>query len=453
MSDGGLRDFLQKLEDERDAAHQRGEAIVLAARSENRAQLNAQESRDFKQALADKKALSLRVAQTRRELERTGVDNPLLQGIRSKEKAMSSTPNIHVLEKATYQAGDHRCSYVQDLVRVQLGMGDVDASRQRLNRHAQDVAEYRAIDRTDSSAGYFVPPLWLVSQWIKLARPGRAFANTCTIAPLPAGTDNISVPKLLTGTTTAFQSADNTPVSNTDLTDTFVNAPVKTIAGEQDVALQLIDQSPVAFDEVVFQDLTASHAATLDAGVIYADGTNNTITGITNVTGIQTVTVAANNLAASYAAIANAIQLVHTTRFLPPTAIFMHPRRWGWFLSLLDNNQRPLFLPQANGLMNAAGVLENVESQQVVGQVQGVPVITDPNIPITLNGNQDPIFVARMSDLMLWESGIRARVLPQTLGQQLTIALQVYSYLAFASRYPQSFVQILGLTTPSFSGS
>ena len=50
-----------------------------------------------------------------------------------------------------------------------------------------------------------------------------------------------------------------------------------------------------------------------------------------------------------YSAIANAIQTVHTTRFLPPEVIVMHPRRWGWFLSLLDDQQRPLFLPVANG--------------------------------------------------------------------------------------------------------
>ncbi|MGO9103064.1 MAG: hypothetical protein ACLP9Y_27855, partial [Mycobacterium sp.] len=69
---------------------------------------------------------------------------------------------------------------------------------------------------------------------------------------------------------------------------------------------------------------------------------------------------------ARVAVIAGGIQLIHTSRFLPPTAIFMHPRRWGWLLSLLDDNQRPLFIPQANGLFNAAGILERVESQQIV---------------------------------------------------------------------------------------
>ena len=240
------------------------------------------------------------------------------------------------------------------------------------------------------------------------------------------------------------------------MTDTFVTAPVVTIAGEQDVSLQLIDQSPIAFDEVVFEDLTAAHAAVLDQGVIFGTGANQTLTGVHASANIQTITVASQSLVAIYAALANAIQLVHTARFQPPTVIVMHPRRWGWLMSLLDTTQRPLFLPAANGLFNAAGVLEAVESQQVVGQVMGIPVVTDPNIPINFGGgtNQDPVYVMRSSDLMLFESGIRARVLPQTLGQNLTVAIQIYSYCAFsAERYPQSVVEINGLLPPTFSGS
>jgi hypothetical protein len=73
----------------------------------------------------------------------------------------------------------------------------------------------------------------------------------------------------------------------------------------------------------------------------------------------------------------------------------MHPRRWGWFLALLDTQQRPLFLPDANRPWNAAGVLEEVASQQVVGSIQGLPVVTDPNIETNLGtgGDEDPVYV------------------------------------------------------------
>jgi hypothetical protein len=130
----------------------------------------------------------------------------------------------------------------------------------------------------------------------------------------------------------------------------------------------------------------------------------------------------------------------------------MHPRRWGWFLSLLDGQQRPLFLPAANGPMNVAGVLSDVASQQVVGQMHGLPVVTDPNIATTSGGGtEDIIYVLRASDIVLWESGIRARVLPEVKAQNLTVLLQIYNYLAFsAARYPASIVEITGLTAPTF---
>jgi len=178
---------------------------------------------------------------------------------------------------------------------------------------------------------------------------------------------------------------------------------------------------------------------------------------VNNTPGISTVALSgAPTIQTVYSAIANAVQLVHTTRFLPPEAIVMHPVRWGWFLSLLDAQQRPLFLPNANNPFNAAGVLQDVASQQVVGTMHGLPVITDPNItttagPGTPSGNQDIIYVLRASDLVLWESGIRARVLPETLATNLTVLLQIYNYLAFsAGRYPQSVVEITGLTAPTF---
>ena len=125
----------------------------------------------------------------------------------------------------------------------------------------------------------------------------------------------------------------------------------------------------------------------------------------------------------------------------------------GWFLSLLDNQQRPLFLPGANSPMNVAGVLEAVDSQQRVGQMAGLPVITDPNITTTAGAgnNEDIIFVMRASDLVLYESGVRARVLPETKSATPTVVLQLYGYVSFtAARYPASIVEITGLTAPTF---
>ena len=363
-----------------------------------------------------------------------------------------------VREQATYTKGDPRRSYLKDLITVSIpGRSDADEARERLSRHSHDVdtlpeyMEARNLNRTNGSGGYAVPPAWLVQDYISLARAGRPVANVVQNQALPAGTNSINIPKLSTGTTTAIQTADNATISETDLTDTFVTAPVQTIAGQQGLSLQLLDQSPIAFDEIVFRDLIQDHATKVDQQVLYGSGGSGQVQGIHGTSNILTVASGGTTIAYVYAAVANAIQQIHAQRFLPPEVIIMHPRRWGWFLSLLDSSSRPLFLPNANNPHNAGGILEKVDSQQVVGQMHGLPVVTDPNLSITNSGNQDYVYVMRASDLILWESGLRTRVLPETRATSLTVLLQVFSYISFsAGRYPQSVAEITGLTAPTW---
>ena len=460
---GGMEDFLAtlikrrgKVHEERARAQQKGEAVLLLAREQGREQLQPEEDSEFRKYMDDMKTLGAeivgldeRIEEIRSEVERSGQINSSLARIRRAEGTITK-----IREQAIYQKGDPRRSYMQDMIKVALNVDDTGECRDRLMRHAQDVAtlpeytEFRDISRTGGEGGYAVPPAWLMNQYIELARPGRAFANLVQRQPLPGGTDSINIPKILSGTTVGVQSADNAAVSDTDLTDTFINAPVRTISGQQGVAIQLIDQSPIAFDDVVFRDLVAAHAAATDRQVLDGTGTGGQVLGVDYTPGISTVAVGSVTIQGVYSAIANAIQLVHTQRFLPPEVIVLHPRRWGWFLSLLDTTDRPLFLPTANNGMNLTGVLSDVAAEQVVGQMHGLPVVTDPNIPA---GATDSVYVLRASDIVLWESGIRARVLPETRAANLTVLLQLYSYLAFsAARYPASIVEIGGLEAPDF---
>jgi HK97 family phage major capsid protein len=364
-----------------------------------------------------------------------------------------------VTEARTYERGNGR-SYLQDLARVQLNMDADGGARERLQRHAQDVStgqEYRDLNRTDGNGGYAIPPLWLMSQYVELARAGRAYANVVNNQPLPGGTDSINIPKVATGTATAIQTADNAAVQETDLTDTFINAPVRTVAGQQDVAIQLLDQSPVSFDEVIFRDLVADYATKTDLQVISGSGSAGQVTGVRATSGITTVTYtdATPTIAKLYSKIADAVQRVHTLRFMAPTVIVMHPRRWAYLLAASDSNGRPLVVPDVGNPQNAVATLGTVGSQQVVGQMHGLPVVTDPSMPTNLGAgtNEDVIHVLRASDILLYESGIRSRVLPDVGSGNLTVRLQVYGYLAFtAARYPASVVEIggTGLVSPTF---
>jgi HK97 family phage major capsid protein len=437
------------------------ERILTAAQRAGRDSLTPAEQR----ALDELRTVDDRIAHLEREDHRAGHDKVQALQTRidqnSRSNSMRNRPGFD--NHLTYRQADSRgeFSWLRDMVRMHCGWDDSGESRRRLEAHAHEVRtmpeymEFRDLSRVDGQGGYAVPPAWLMNQYIELARPGRAFANLVQRQPLPGSTDSVNIPKILTGTAVGVQSADNAVVTDVDLTDTFINAPVRTISGQQGVAIQLIDQSPIAFDDVVFRDLVAAHAAATDQQVLSGTGSNGQVLGVNFTPNIQTIAVSSVDVPGVYSAIANAVQLIHTNRFLPPEVIVMHPRRWGWLLSQLDDQHRPLFLPQAQGPWNAGGILTDVASQQVVGSVQGLPVVTDPNITTISGieyqsyGDEDVIYVLRASDLILWESGIRARVLPETKAANLTVLLQIFSYLAFsAARYPASVVTVTGLSQP-----
>ncbi|MGV9242619.1 phage major capsid protein [Streptomyces sp. NPDC003710] len=397
-------------------------------------------------------------------------------------------PSVQVLsEPRTYERGT-RHSYFLDMVRAQLGRGDGDggvtAAQDRLRRHAQELdvempkrekrraeladKELRAIDRgsvfekrvnpnrTDGQGGYFVPPLWLVDQYIDLPRFGRTLANTVQNLPLPAGTDSVNVPKVATGTATGVQTADAATVTSTDMTDTFVTAPVRTIAGQQDIALQLLDQSPVAFDEIVFADLIADYNQRLDTQCWNGSGASGQLKGVLNVSGINAVTYtdATPTLPELYAPAMQALSLSAKNRKMMPTAVFLTPSRWFWMASQLDSQNRPFILPETNAPFNPLALQTGGDVEGPVGRILNFPLLADGNIPANLGAgtNEDRIAAMRTSDLYLWEGAMRTRVLQEVLSNTLQVRLQVYNYAAFMpDRRPEtiSVISGTGLVAPT----
>jgi HK97 family phage major capsid protein len=437
-------------------------ALVQLAKDEDRDDLTETEDTEFRKlteeiAAADKEILDRdeRIAQLAAEEQRSDKADKAF-----KRAALVVGDLARVKDEARQYAKGNGRSYLQDLVKGTY-QGDSDA-RARLDRHAQEVAvepeyaEARALNRTDGTGGYFVPPAWLMDQYAALARAGRPTANLVKNLPLPAGTDSINIPLIATGTTAAVQTADNASVSSTDLTDSSVAVPVRTIAGQQDIALQLIEQSPVSFDEIVFADLIADYNTKLDVQVISGSGSSGQVKGIRNASGIntETYTSASPTVAGLYSKLAEGIQKIHTTRYMAPNVIVMHPRRWAWLLAALDTTNRPLVVPNYQGPMNAIGTFNGVSSQDTVGSLQGLPVVTDPSIPTTAGaGTEDVILIMRSEDLLLWESGIKTRVLPDVGSGTLTVRLQVYGYVAFTAERYASAVTVAsgtGLIAPTF---
>ncbi|MFJ9394653.1 phage major capsid protein [Streptomyces californicus] len=355
-------------------------------------------------------------------------------------------------EPETYRKGGQQ-SYFRDLYRA-TEKGD-RAAAERLQRNDREVMEKRAVTTTDGSMGEFVPPLWMVNDYVALARAGRVAADRLRSQPLPAGTDSISLPKIASGTAVAEQTSQNTSVQNADATLTSVTASVATIAGQQTVPQQLLDQSPINVDSILLADLAADYAVKLDTFVL----TNNVANkrGLLSVSGVNAVTYtdATPTTAELYPKVADGIQLIHTNRLMPADTILMHPRRWAWFTAQVDTQGRPLVVPVANMPQNALAAMEGVNSEGFVGTLQGLPVYVDPNIPTGLGAgtNEDRIIILRADDVILFEGSPRAEVFRETKADQLSVLLRFFNYAAIHSeRYPKAISVLAGtgLIAPTF---
>jgi HK97 family phage major capsid protein len=392
-------------------------------------------------------------------------------------------------EPLTYERHDQRSSYLIDLVAAETGYGRVpkDEARARLEKHATEMRveapkfearmfgtrgnpkagevdgnevrydmERRDLNRTDTTGGYFIPPIWMMSDYIDLARAGRVTANLCASMALPGGTDSINIPKISTGTATAIQTADNAAVTETDLADTSVTAGVKTIAGQQDISLQALEQSPLAFDQIILADLAGAHATNVDTQVISGSNASGQVLGIRTISSVDTTayTDGSPTVAELYPKLADSWQQINTTRYLPPEAIIMHPRRWAWIMAALDSASRPFAVFQAQGPQNAPYIAGANAAEGFVGTSPFGPIYVDPNIPTTVGGGtEDVILFVRPSEYYLWEGAVRTRVLTEVLSGNLTVRLQLYSFLAFMPhRRPEStsIVSGTGLAAPTF---
>jgi HK97 family phage major capsid protein len=336
-----------------------------------------------------------------------------------------------------------------------LASGEVEKRAPQWSTAATAGTEYRVNpSRVDGQGGYFVPPLWLIDEYVDYARAGRATADLMHKIPLPPGTDSINLPRFATPTATGIQTADAAAVTSVDMTDDFITAPVRTIAGQQDVAMQLLDQSPAGYDEIVFKDLQADYNMRLDLQVLTGTGATGQLQGILGVTGINAITFtnASPTLPLLWPSLLQAASRVANGVFQPPDAIAMTASRWYWAGGQLDTTNRPLVT--GDGPFNAFGAVNPRAAQNAVGSLGGLPAIADANIPAN-NGtgvNEDRIIIAKWGELYLYESTPRIRVLQEVLSGTLQVRFQLYNYVAaLPQRRPKaiSIVSGTGLVAPA----
>lgn len=437
---------------EKRAAAQAALEELLKAPTEEKRDLNEEEAQRFSSLRSDIESYDARVAELREYVAQSEVA--------AKAAAEMTTSLVRVKAEPPVYGFRGAPSFVSDAYRAQF-VGDSQAQA-RLARHNEmmlDTAYREFRDVGTAAFGALIPDQFLTSLYAPLARAGRPFANLCNRLTLPPSGMVFKIPRLTTGTAVASQATENTEAQETNLDETTLSVDVRTIAGQQDVSRQALERGEFS-DDLVFGDLVGAYVTELDNQVLNGAGTSGTHLGVRQVTGINSVTYtdATPTVGEAYPKIADAVQQINTGRFLPPDLVVMHPRRWAWFMAAVDTQNRPLVVPAANMPMNAIGVGEADVYGQVVGQILGIPIITDANVATNLGAgtNEDIIIIVRRADMLLWElaGGVPFQLrFEQTLGGALTVKLVVYSYSAFTGgRYPEAIGTVggTGLVTPTF---
>jgi hypothetical protein len=439
--------------------------------------------------------------------------------------AQASDTRVGVTSEAlTYRKDNaHQVSYFRDLATNTvrgLEIGDPKSADERLRRHASEMAvempkreqdrerrareavdraerdftgtmpgiEQRGLDgsvfekrvnpnTTDGQGGFAVPPLWIIDDYIMLQRAGRVASNLVRSMPLPEGTNQINIPKLSTGTAVGPQ-VENAAVLSQDLTDTSVSCAVRTIAGQEDVSIQLLEQSPGSImDRVIMEDLLADYNRIVDRDVVYGGGdAANKIKGIwpnTNWTASVITSATAGATGTGFFQTQGAmLSKLATTRFsLENVHFLMAPRRWFWWATSLDGASgtigKPLIGALGYGPFDPEAIHAGTPHEGLVGHSKLGPFnyYASANCPTTdaaasttvtanvTDGAFDQVLAAKWDDIWLFEGALRTRVLPEVLSGTLQVRFQIYNYVSQLVRYGSSIVIAQGAGLPQPKGT
>jgi len=223
-------------------------------------------------------------------------------------------------------------------------------------------------------------------------------------------------------------------------------AQVQTEAGRTVASYQSIDLGYSFNDQMIYEDLLADYWQKVDAAAI--NGAVVNAKGVLNVTGINAVTFtnAGPTAALLYPNVFQGKSQIEKNAFVPVGFSLWHPSTWNWYLSQLDSTGRPFALnTDLPGFNNIAQ--SGLEPQGVAGNFNGIPVVTDANVPVNLGAgtNQAPITLANRRTLYFYEGAPRFKVADQTSIANLQYQFVLYGYYAVAfPRQPKMIAVING---------
>lgn len=288
----------------------------------------------------------------------------------------------------------------------------------------------------------FVTPVFFVSDYAPYREAGRAFIDQCNKQPLPSYGMTAYMPQVTAKAGVASQT-EASGVNESDPTFGYLTGSLVTKAGQVTVTQQLLDRvgPNFEFDRMIFDQLQRDYNAQVDT---YA------LTTALATAGSVVWNATAFSLQLLVQKIAGGINAIETTNgtVMSPTHVFMQPSRWNYAEAAgIDSQNRPLIVPNQAGPFNAFGSGNQSGFVQYEGdtgyKILGLPVYKDLNIPAPTSG-ADQVLVANLREVYVYEGPCVTRALPQTLGNNLQVILQLYAYVTEIVRYQAAVQTVTG---------
>ena len=291
-------------------------------------------------------------------------------------------------------------------------------------------SRYRAslLEGTDSAGGYTVPDQ-LMGEVIDRLRANSVLMQAgATTVMLPDGGDTASYAKLVTDPSTTWKR-ENVTISDNSPTFGRETFRIRTLVSLVKVSRELLEDS-ISVEDVLTNAFAQALALEVDRAGILGDGSAGEPTGITNTTGIGSVSMGANGAAlADYSPFVDVAYELTQDNAPMPTAYLCHPRTFTAAANLLDSQNQPMMKPEA---------------------IADIPILQTTQIPITdTQGSSTDAskIVAGYFPHLVWgvRSDLRIEVLKETYASTYEIGFLASLRGDWVVQHPQSFANVVGV--------
>lgn len=287
--------------------------------------------------------------------------------------------------------------------------------------HDEDARQYvKAADNSTSTAPGMVPTPQSRTVINALANADRGMIDALSREALSATGMTFELPKV-TGVPTVSNIAENAPVTESQLTASYISVPVNSFKGRAISTIELIDRSDPSYLTALLQNLEFAYAKVTDQFAV------GTIAGAGQQTGVN-----ANSATGFLAYTSQAAGAVYSSSLGFARNLVVSPGQWTNIMGYNDNGA-PLY--NAAQPSNAAG---NVRGDSLRGVVSpGLNLFVSRSIgnagPTTSTGDFSMVVVN--PDAWTWYESPRFE-LRTNIQSDGTVDILYYGYAAIAPKIP-----------------